>query len=152
MTAEISMRRNGCVLVPADDFAAEELARLPTGKDVLIKARMARNPRHLRLAWALAQKLSEATDFLPDRETAMEYLKIKSRHVRLVHDPRTGQLHILPKSINFASLDQIAFSRIFDRMVYVVCSEIMPGLSESDLRREIDEMCAPKDRGTSNAA
>lgn len=137
---EFAVVRRGKVLVPADDIAAEEMARLPENKATLVTARVPRNPRHHRLAWALAQKLSEMVDGLHDREDAMTYLKIKARHVDYLTDPKTGAVYLLPKSINFASLDQTAFSRLWDRMTWVVCNEIVPGLDEDALQREILDM------------
>lgn len=140
MTAEIAMRREGSHLVARDEVAADELRSIPTTADLLVTVKTPRNLRQFRLAWALAQKVSEATDFLPDRETAMAWLKIKARHVTMLQNPRTGQVAIIPKSIAFASLGQAAFARVFNRMVYVTCTEIIAGLKEGDLRAEIERM------------
>lgn len=134
------MRREGNRLAPVDPLSDEELQNIPIGKDLLVTVKSPRNVRQFRLAWALAKKVSDACDFLPDSETAMDWLKIKARHVKMLQDPRTQQVAIIPKSIAFASLSQDAFKRVFDRMVYVVCSDIIPGLKESDLRREIEKM------------
>jgi hypothetical protein len=149
---EIAMRKQGGRLVPVDDMSAEEMARLPVNKDLLVTVRAPRNLRHHRLAWALAQKLSDACDFLPDRESAMEFLKLKARHIRLIHDA-LGRTHILPRSISFAAMDQAAFTRLFDRMVWIVCNEIIPGLEEKALRAEILSMVGgepPPERHPSN--
>lgn len=140
MTTEIAMRREGNRLAPVDQIAADELGHVQIGKDVMVTVRAPRNIRQHRLAWALAQKISEACDWLHDREDAMDWLKIKSRHVKLLHNPVTGSVAVIPKSIAFASLDQAAFSRLLNRMIYVICSEIVPGLDENALRQEIMAM------------
>jgi hypothetical protein len=137
---EFAVIRRGKVLVPVDDLAAEEMARLPENKAALVTARVPRNPRHHRLAWALAQKLSEMVDGIHDREDAMTFLKIKARHVDYLTDPTNGNVYLVPRSINFASLDQTAFSRLWDRMCWIVCNEIVPGLDSEALQREILEM------------
>lgn len=134
------MRREGNRLAPVDPISEEDLATVPLGKDVLVTVKSPRNLRQFRLAWALAKKVSDACEFLPDSETAMDWLKIKARHVKIIQDPRTQQVAIIPKSIAFASLSQDAFKRVFDRMVYVVCAEIVPGLDEGKLRAEISAM------------
>lgn len=133
------------VLVATDEIAAEELGLLPSGKDLLVSAKSPRNPRQHRLAWALAQKLSESCDFLHDREDAMDYLKIRCRHVKWISNPKTGNVFPVPKSIAYASLDQAAFNRLLRRMIYVICTEIVPGLPESDLRAEIEAMVVGDD-------
>ena len=124
---EIAMRRKGGTLTSVDQVSDDELRNAAReGQDVLVVVRTARNPRQHRLAWALAQKIADAADF-KDRDDAMDFLKIKARHVRYIADPRTGEVHIIPKSIAFASCSQAAFNRLMNRFVWVVCSEILPG-------------------------
>ena len=134
------MRREGNRLAPVDPISEEELQKIPLNKDILVTFKTPRNLRQFRLAWALAHKVAEACDFLHDNEDAMDWLKIKARHVKFIQDPRTKQVAIVPKSIAFASLSQDAFKRVLDRMIYVTITEIIPGLKESDLRREIEKM------------
>lgn len=140
---EMMMRKVNGRLETVDAVSADEFSRVSATKELLVTIKAPRNPRQHRLAWALAQKIAEACDFLFDADDAMNWLKIKARHVRMIHDPRTGQVAIVPKSIAFASADQATFSRIFNRMVYVTCTEIIPGLDESALRAEIEAMVAP---------
>jgi hypothetical protein len=131
------MRREGTHLVPVDPVSAEELAEIPTTAELLVTVRTPRNPRQHRLAWALADKVAQACDWLHDRQDAMDYLKMKAHHVRIMVEPRTGRTFLVPKSIAFASLDQQGFNRFFNRMIYVVCAEVIPGLKEKDLRDEL---------------
>lgn len=142
MTTEIIMRRNGNRLEPVDQMSADDLANIPVGKDVFVTVRAPRNPKQHRLAWALANKLSQCCEELPDAESAMDFLKIKARHVKIVHNPGTDHVFLVPKSISFASVDQSAFNRLFNRMVWIVCNEIVPGLDEGQLRDEIEAMTA----------
>lgn len=135
---ELAMVKDGNRLAPADPVSDEALQGLPNGKEFLVSIRTPRNIRQFKLAWALAAKVAEACDFLHDQEDAMDWLKIKARHVKIIqHD---GQVAIIPRSIAFASLSQEAFKRVLDRMIYVTCTEIVPGLEEGDLRREIEGM------------
>jgi hypothetical protein len=134
------MRREGTHLVPVDEVSADQIRLIPTTKSLLVEVKTPRNVRQFKLAWALAQKVSEAVDFLHDREDAMDWLKIKARHVRMLQNPRTKQVAIIPKSIAFASLGQDAFARVFNRMVWITCNEIIPGLQEGPLRAELEAM------------
>ena len=70
----------------------------------------------------------------------MDWLKLKSHHAKMLVDPSTGEIALVPKSIAFASLDQQAFNRLFDRFIYVTCSEIIPGLDNKLLRKSVEEM------------
>lgn len=140
MTIEIPMRREGNHLVPADAVAAEMMADIPLATGVMVTVKVPRNLRHFRLAWVLADIVSKSVDWLSDRETAMDWLKIKARHVRMIHDPLRNTTAIVPKSISFASLDQAGFKRVFDRMIHVVVTEIIPGMDEKSLRSELENI------------
>lgn len=148
------MRREGSYLVPIDQVAADMLAEVPAGTGVMVTVKVPRNLRQFRLAWTLADIVSKSVDWLPDRETAMDWLKIKARHVRMITDPLRGTIAIVPKSISFASLDQVGFARVLNRMIYVTTAEIIPGLEESSLRAELEAIVGidPKPvKGKSNA-
>jgi hypothetical protein len=140
VTTEIAMRREGSKLVCVDPVSEEMLLEIPTTKDVLVTVKSPRNLRQFRLAWALADIISKSVDWLQDRETAMDWLKIKSRHVKMISDPRSGAKAFVPRSIAFASLDQAGFTRLFNRMIYVTTTEIIPGLKESALRAELESI------------
>lgn len=142
---EIVMRKRGRRLEPVDPMSEEDMDHLPADRDLLVSAKAPRNLRQHRLAWALAQKLAEACDYLHDREDAMDYLKIRAKHVRMIAEP-SGKVHLIPRSIAFGSVDQVKFSRLFNRMVWVVCNEILPGLDEGALRAEIEAMVSGQTR------
>jgi hypothetical protein len=132
------MRREGNHLVPIDQIAADMLGEVPTSTGVMVTIKVPRNLRQFRLAWALADIVSKSCDWLADRESAMDWLKIKSRHVRMIQDPLRGTIAIVPKSISFASLDQAGFARVLNRMIYITTTEIIPGLEEGALRAELE--------------
>ena len=140
MKKMVSTRVGQIGLFPTTEMGDEDLQGLPRDKELLVTARSPRNTKQFKLAWALAKKVSDACDFLQDSETAMDWLKIKARHVKMIQDPRTGIVSIIPKSIAFASLSQDAFKRVLDRMIFVTVSEIIPGLDEGKLRAELLEM------------
>jgi hypothetical protein len=141
MSIEIPMRREGSHLVPADSVSAEMMEEIPLNTGVMCEVRVPRNLRQFRLAWALASIVSKSVDWLPDRETAMSWLKIKARHVQIIADPnKSWQVAIVPKSIAFASLDQEGFKRVLDRMIYVTITDIIPGMDEGELRAELEKI------------
>ena len=145
MTDEIMMRRTGpSKLEIIDPVSAEAFEHVPTGKDLFVVIRSRRNPKQHRLAWALASKIVDGCDFLHDSEEAMTYLKYKTRHVKVIMDHKTGKNFLMPKSISFASMTQEQFSRFLNRAIYVVCSEIIPGLPEKTLRAELQAMVGGK--------
>lgn len=144
---EIAMRRSGARLMPVDDHSAEDLIRVPADRDVLVKIVSQRNMKLLRFLWALAGKVADACDWLHDKDDAMDELKIRARHVKYLVNPTTGEVRIVPKSLS--KIDGAALNRLANRMVYVICRDIVPGLDESALRAEIVSMIAgPEDSNT----
>lgn len=138
------MRRINGKLETIDPVSAEAFEHVPCNKDLFVVIRSRRNPKQHRLAWALASKITDGCDFLHDSEEAMTYLKYKTKHVKIVVDHKTGQSFVMPKSISFASMTQEQFSRFLNRAIYVVCSEIIPGLPEKTLRAELQAMVGGK--------
>lgn len=132
------MRRQGARLIPIDEIGADDLVRVPANRDVLVKITSHRNMKLFRFLWALASKVADACDHLHDREDAMDELKIRVRHVKYITNPVTGEVRIVPKSLT--KLDGPGLSRLADRMVYVICRDIVPGLSQETLRSEIMAM------------
>lgn len=132
------MRRQGAKLIPVDDIAADDLVRVPANRDVMVKITSSRNMKLMRFLWALASKVADACDHLHDREDAMDELKIRVRHVKYITNPATGEVRIVPKSLT--KLDGPGLSRLADRMVFVICRDIVPGLNEETLRAEIMAM------------
>lgn len=139
MTTEIVMRKRYGRLEAADHLSADDLAKVPADKDLLVTIRSPRNLAQLRFVWALAGKIADARADILDKDSAMDVLCEMARHVKIVFNPITGKAHITRKSIS--GLDAAAMSRLIDRMVFITCSEIIPGLDEGTLRDEIEAMC-----------
>lgn len=49
----------------------------------------------------------------------------------------TGEVLLIPESISFANMDQDEFDAFWQRVVKVVCEEILPGVTEADIEAEI---------------
>jgi len=147
---QIPMRREGNRLAPRTQMGADDLATIPPNKDLLVSIRTPRNVEQFELAWVLAGEVANACDWLLDKDEAMDLLKLKCKHVRWVTEPaRNGKpqrTYMMPKSIAWESLTQERFERFFNRMIYIVCSDILPGLKESDLRKRIEDICFGKRR------
>lgn len=127
-------------LFVSQEISEEDFRILPTSRDLIVTASTARNVTQLAKTWVLAQKIADACEWLGDKESAMVWLKLKSRHAKLLTDPETGEVALVPKSIAFASLPQEGFNRIFNRMIYVTMTEIIPGIDEKALRASVEEM------------
>ena len=129
--------RRGNALVPADEMAEEFLSTIADGREIIISVRKARSPQHHRWFWKMLSLVVENTD---DKwggaEDLLEDLKFATGHVRRKVNPFTGEVSIIAKSINFASMDENAFRRFRDRCLYVI--ERSTGISAVSLMEEVD--------------
>lgn len=113
--------KRGGALIPAD-FAAEELlASLHEGREVILTVRKARSPAHHRWFFALLRKVVDNTDNRwADEEDLLDDLKLAVGHVSRRTNLLTGEVCLVAKSINFASMTEHPFRRFRDRCVYVL--------------------------------
>lgn len=128
-------------LRPADDEAVEALRRIPVGNVVYVDFKRPRNLRNHNRWWALCQLLADTLEWIPSKEVADKLLKLKSGHVIVVADPKTGELLQWPDSISFKACDEDKFLAIWDRAVKYVCEELLPTVQVPELESEILSIC-----------
>jgi hypothetical protein len=121
----------------------DEFASVKQGVDVKVEATQSRSIKQMRLAWGLAGKIAKS-GALGDAEQreVMNYLLKKARHVKYIaNQHRSGvEVEVVVKSIRFAAMEQTAFNRLFNRMIFIVLSEILPDMPEGELRAEVEKM------------
>jgi hypothetical protein len=118
----------------ADQIADEEIKKL--GDDMVwVEITVPRNLRQIRYLWALAQKLTDGGMY-ESKEDCMDDLKIRARFARF--GVENGRTVVVPRSLSRQRGDVL--TRLINRIVFVVCAEILPHVKEADLRAEIEEM------------
>jgi hypothetical protein len=121
----------------------DEFAAIKQGTDVTVTATQSRNIKQMRLAWGLCRKIADS-GALGDSDTrdTMNYLLKKAKHVKYIANThRDGvEVEVIVKSIRFASMEQTAFDRLFNRMLFIVTSEIIPDMPDGELRAEVEKM------------
>ena len=152
MALEIIMRkvlagevgRGAFVLVPVDHLGAEDFAKCPRGENVFVTVTATINDKKWRLFQALVAKLAEAHPNFHDRDEALEELCSVAGHVRKSYNKKTKTAVVSRKSTSPTAFKSGAeFDRFFDRCFYFVHTELLPGVPEGALRKEIEEMTAP---------
>jgi hypothetical protein len=131
--------KRGNSLVPADVVTEDLLARTPNGASVRTsEPRSPRNESHHRWMMAILAKVVENTDDYADVEDLMFELKLRCKMVKAVKWSG-DKIAFVPKSISFASMTQEQFRAVADRWLYVITTEIMPGVDPTSLLREAGE-------------
>lgn len=137
--AEYYLTKRLNALVPSDPKTAELIAALPHGATVRAVVTKPRNPAHHRLLWALLAKVVEAGANFESADALLFYLKVRLGHCDIVQGTK-GHKYPMPRSISFASMDQQAFKRFYEAAVRVIVTEVLPGVTESELTQEVNAM------------
>jgi hypothetical protein len=127
-------------LVPLDDDDYEEKKKLKLGQTYSVEVKVARNVDFHRKYFAL---IAYAWEFLDERETATfrskdnfrKYLEISAGHCDVIFHPRLQEFVEIPKSISFGSMDNTAFSELYERVKDVIFSIIGDRVTREEFER-----------------
>jgi hypothetical protein len=126
---------------PSSPLAEQDVALAKMDEELLCAFSSPRSLQQLKFLWALTQKVAENSDRFVDKDHAMEQLKIAAGHSRILFNEQTGELEVKPKSLRRLSFEQLR--HLTDKIIDIVCSEIIPGMEENALRAEIETMIQP---------
>lgn len=130
------VRRTMNGLKPADANSEGVINELPIGQTLKVTITQPRNVAHHRKFFAMLNIIYENQSHYQSLDELLYAVKMKLGYVIPV--TIKGQQGFMPKSISFTSMDQSAFSEFYERTVDFVATEIIPGLDENDLARELE--------------
>lgn len=136
MTA-IFCRRTVSGLSADDDAATSVLRKIKVGDVVRVEVRRPRNLRAHRRFFALVNLVYTNSEKFPSPDVARRVLTCRAGHALPYIIESTGEVLLIPESISFANMDQDEFDAFWQRVVKVVCEEILPGVTEADIEAEI---------------
>lgn len=131
--------RSGPHAVPADQRSMEFLQAQRDGQPFIAETRGARNPKQLRLWWALCRLCAEQCDVI--EVVISDDLKKALGHTETIKQ-RDGSLRLEPKSIAFESMPQEDFNHLLTAAINLVSEWL--GSSPAEVRSRFNEMVADK--------
>lgn len=137
LSARLILRRVGDRLAPRDDIQRELLQAVPADRDGEWIGRYSRHPNHHRLFFALLKLTLDNTDDFTSMDMLLTWLKVKLAYVDVLMTGE-GKTVYLPKSISFASCDQVTFREFFDRSIDVIVQRY--GFERPALLAEIESV------------
>ena len=123
-------------LHPIDAEGEAVLRNLGQGEIVRVEIKRPRNVLFHRKLFALLTIILDNQEFYKSIEDLLDVAKIRAGHVRVV-ETKMGQV-LVPKSISFASMDDVAFANFYDRVIVWVVTEVIPGLKRKDLDEAVE--------------
>jgi hypothetical protein len=126
----------------SSQMAEDDIALVAMHTETMHTIRSEKNLQALKFLWALVHKASENSDKFLDKNDAMDRLKLRVGYSKAVYDPLTRKVEARPKSLKRISDEKLRW--LTDRIIDVICAEVLPGMKHNDLRREIEEMLSNK--------
>jgi hypothetical protein len=91
----------------------------------------------LRRYWGLVNLVLHNTEQFESKDQLHQYLKLRARHATPIVSKTTGEVFMVPNSIDFDTLDETQFQEVWSRVIDVVCEEILPGITEDEINLEL---------------
>jgi len=135
----INMRRRGNRLEACALVDEEALADIPEGKDLSVTIHRTRSTKQHRFFWALLQLVCENHETYRNANQLLLWLKIRLGYVEEVKF-HSDEVWWVAKSISFNAMGQDEFRNFFDAALDVIVDEVIPGILQEDLLREIEHM------------
>lgn len=136
MPVTLYMRRRGEHLRCVDAAGAEALADVPTDAIVRVDIRRPRNVRHHRKYWALLNAVFPHQSVYPTLESFAAAMKAAVGLAEPIRLP-DGRIVLYTGSISFGSMDQTTFDQFYERVVQIILTRIVPGVSSTELERQV---------------
>ena len=131
--------KQGRNLIADERITIEGMEKIKNGQQVKAIVTVPRNLQQHRLLFALLNLVIQGQPepaIYPTTESLLTALKYATGHVHEVKD-MNGVIHLIPKSISFAELDQVDFAEWWDKAINIICTRILPHCNRADLEREI---------------
>ena len=117
----------------------EEWSSIRVGAEVVAECTVPETAKYRKFFYALVGKLADNVDWLNgDKEFAKEQLLLECRHATFHVDKLRGKTEIRPKTTRNLSSDQ--WIRLLRRASHAVSAKFIPGMSDNELKREIEAM------------
>lgn len=141
MSKKIFIIKTSSGLAPADAEAEEVVRKWKVGHSISLTYAPARNPKFHRMVFAIAQSVIDNApeDSYWNGKEAYSFIKA----VELTHGftdemmDCNGEVHLVPKSIAFESMDESEFKRIFDALITEAARVL--GITEGELLEQLAE-------------
>lgn len=133
-------RRTLTGYVPHDERATDLWQKHKAGQLVEVDVKIPRNIKSQGLYWAMLTKLGKSIG--KPSELLHTVLKFKTGHVQMLRTKDGKEIPHYP-STSFDAMDDVQFSKYLDACIEIIKQEWLPGMSDAQIRAELEGMLAP---------
>ncbi len=143
MTEIILRRTMGGLTADPESEAVPFLQRIAVGTLVVadVKDPRRRSSQHHKWLFALLNKVWANQTYFKSVDHLRHALLVRLGHYDTVQ-LKSGQIVHIPHSMAYSKMSREEWDAFARDAVTFLCEEVIPGLDENDLRREIEEMVA----------
>lgn len=138
----ILTKQSDCLEVE-DDSARIGLQKIPNGQQVRVVITTPRNIKHHRLLFVLLDEVLAAQPephFFQTTEDLLEEIKMGMGYFKMIMRP-DGKMYSRTRSIDFATLDQVAFRDWWEAVLKFIFEKILPLTAEKDRKNFEQHLC-----------
>jgi glutamyl-tRNA reductase len=121
----------------SNPMAEEDLTLAKMDTEVIVRWYSPRTLQALKYLWGLVWKTWQNTSRWLDKDEAMKDLKMRARFAKFVRNNK-GEMELRPKSLTRINEEELRL--LTGKITDIICAEIIPGMQQNDLRKEIEEM------------
>lgn len=134
--ARLYLRKTLAGFAPADEPSLELARKFYLGETYRADVVKPRSYRHHKLAFALLTLAYQNQDRWPSFESFRKAVAFAAGHTEDIMLP-DGEIVMAPASLNYDSLDEVEFTKVFGAMM-TVCCEIL-GVSAPEIEAELSK-------------
>ena len=135
---KIYLQRKGNYLKPLSDWDHESIKRIKEDQIIYVDYKKPRNPLFHNKFMALVRTVFNNQDQYKTIESLLNVFKVELGYYdALFH----GKLEIrVPRSISFASMDELEFQDFYDKAVTMALGRFMPSVSPAELEEYVNKI------------
>ena len=140
MTEVFLLRHHG-IFLPADQLSADAINELGGNGPYRAQLTKPRNLAFLRKFFALIRVGFESWEQHQDERASMDRFRKDLLVLAGYYDTRIaidGSIHLEPKSISFAAMDETEFEQVYNDCVNVLLERVMILHSRKDIDRQVE--------------
>lgn len=133
---ELGIISNGRVLMPMDEFQADELATLPKNVPISVVIDTSRNVQNHRRYFAFLNTALNMQEHYQNINQLRFALLIKAGYCESVTSHKTGAVSFIPMSLKFDKMGEEKFREVFKNSInafHAMLTELNITITENDL-------------------
>lgn len=133
---KLLVTKNKGVIKPAYNSDYDNYSKIPNDEVFEIEYKKKRNINFHRKYFALLNLFFDNTEYFVSLDHVRAVVLIHTGHTEEIVNPKTGEINLIPKSIQFSKMDEIEFSKLYEDTKNFILDYL--DIENEDLETEIE--------------